>query len=161
MRQRWSSIVVGLGALALVFVVAGAAFAQEQQQPPAPPSVTYPAEGVVLLNYIQTDKTADFEMVMARVKEALQKSEKPERRQQAEGWSIFKSPDPSGIDGVSVYITIIDPVIQGANYHPGVILQEAFPEEYVELYNKYSESFNTGRQKMVPINLNVVHRFRQ
>ena len=158
MRQRWSSIVVGLGAMALVLVVAGAAFAQEQQQTP---SVTYPAEGVVLLNYIQTDKAADFEMVMAKVKEALQKSEKPERRQQAEGWSVFKSPDPSGIEGISVYVTIIDPVVSGANYHPGVILQEAFPTEYGDLYKKYSESFNHGKQKLVPINLNVVQRFRQ
>ena len=35
-------------------------------------------------------------MVMGKLKEALAKSEKPERKQQAAGWKIFKSPDPAG-----------------------------------------------------------------
>ncbi|MFB3854253.1 MAG: hypothetical protein ACE148_10575 [Vicinamibacterales bacterium] len=168
MRQRWSSILVGLGVLAFALAFAGPAYAQEAQQP-ATPTVTYPADAVVLLHYIQTAKAADYEMVMAKIKEALQKSEKPERRQQAEGWTVFKSPDPSGIDGVSVYVQVIDPVVKGANYHPGVILQEAFPNipegsttaEYINLYNKYSESYNTGPRKLVPINLNLLARFKQ
>ena len=33
--------------------------------------------------FIKPDKTADFETVMAKLKEALTKSEKPERKQQA------------------------------------------------------------------------------
>jgi len=161
MRQRWSSTVVGFGALALVLVVAGGVYAQDPpQQPPPPPTVTYPADAVVLLHYIQTDKASDYEMVMGKIKEALQKSETPERRQQAEGWSVFKSPDPSGIDGVSVYVQVIDPVVKGANYHPGVILQEAFPAEYVELYNKYSGAYNAGARKLVPINLTQLMRFK-
>ena len=56
------------------------------------------SDGALVLNYIKPDKTADFEMVMAKVKEALAKSEKPERKAQAEGWKIFKTaePGPSG-----------------------------------------------------------------
>lgn len=166
MRQRWSSILVGLGVVAFALAAAGPAYAQEQ---PATPTVTYPADAVVLLHYIQTAKASDYEMVMAKIKEALLKSEKPERRQQAEGWTVFKSPDPSGIDGVSVYVQVIDPVVKGANYHPGVILQEAFPNipegsttaEYIDLYTKYSESYNTGARKLVPINLNLLARFKQ
>ena len=49
----------------------------------------------MVLNFIKPDKTADFEVVMAKLKEALQKSEKPERKQQAAGWKVFKSPDPA------------------------------------------------------------------
>ena len=45
----------------------------------------------LLLNFIKPDKTADFEMVMGKVKEALAKSEKPERKQQAAGWKVFKA----------------------------------------------------------------------
>ena len=48
----------------------------------------------MVLNFIKPDKTADFEMVMGKLKEAMAKSEKPERKQQAAGWKVFKSPDP-------------------------------------------------------------------
>ena len=49
----------------------------------------------MVLNFIKPDKTADFETVMAKLKEALQKSEKPERKQQAASWKVFKSADPA------------------------------------------------------------------
>src|SRR5262245_21752279 len=55
----------------------------------------FPNDGGLVLNFIKPDKVADFEMVMAKLKEALQKSEKPERKQQATGWKVFKSPDPA------------------------------------------------------------------
>ena len=49
----------------------------------------------MVLNFIKADKTADFEAVMVKLKEALQKSDKPERKQQAASWKVFKSPDPA------------------------------------------------------------------
>ena len=51
----------------------------------------------MVLNFIKPDKTADFEAVIAKLKEALAKSEKPERKQQAAGWKVFKSPDPAPV----------------------------------------------------------------
>ncbi len=159
MRQSWSSVVVGfLCVLAFTFAVTTGAYAQAappaQQAPPAATAGTYPGDAVVLLNYIQNDKAADFEMVMGKVKEALQKSTKDERKQQAAGWKVFKSPDPSGMDGITVYVTLIDPVVKGADYRVGTVLQEGFPQEYQDLYKKYSDSYNAGARKLVPINLN-------
>jgi hypothetical protein len=40
---------------------------------------------------IRPDKTADFERVLAKLREALLKSDKPERRQQAQGWTVLVS----------------------------------------------------------------------
>jgi hypothetical protein len=165
MRQSWSSMVVGfVCVLALTFAAASGASAQAapaQQAPPAAASAgTYPGDVVVLLNYIQNDKAADFEMVMGKVKEALQKSTKDERKKQAEGWRVFKSPDPSGMDGITVYVTIIDPVVKGADYRVGTVLSEGFPQEYTDVYKKYSDSYNTGARKLVPINLNAVISFK-
>ena len=41
---------------------------------------------------VKPDKTADFESVMAkRASERWRSRTKPERRQQASGWKIFKS----------------------------------------------------------------------
>ena len=48
----------------------------------------------MVLNFIKPDKTADFEMLVAKLKEALQKSEKPERKQQAASWKVFKAAEP-------------------------------------------------------------------
>jgi hypothetical protein len=167
MRPSSSRIVVGLMfALALTLAAGIGVYAQQaaaqeapaQQQ--APPALTYPGDAVVVLNYIQNAKTTDFENVMQRVKEALQKSDKPERRQQADGWKVFKSPDPSGIEGVTVYVFVIDPVVKGANYNLGVILQEGFPDKYGEIYKSYADSYNTGPRKLVPINLNSVLSFK-
>lgn len=167
MRQSWSTIVVGL---VIALAIAGGATAQtpppqtppaQQQAPPAAASTgAYPGDAVVLLNYIQTDKAADFEMVMGKVKEALQKSTKDERKKQAEGWKVFKSPDPSGMDGITVYVTVIDPVLKGADYRVATALQEGFPQEYLDIYKKYTEAYNAGPRKLVPINLNVVISFK-
>ena len=106
----------------------------------------------MILNFIKPDKTADFEAVMAKLKEALQKSEKPERKQQAAGWKIFKSPDPAA-GGNTLYVFIIDPSVKGADYSVANILAEAFPPEQVNaLYKQYADAYAQG-QNIVNLNM--------
>lgn len=153
--------------LGLVFVLAfvlGSAgvvvFAQNppaQQTPPvqqqaAPPPVTFPGDSAIVLHYIKADKTADFEAAMLKVKESLQKSQLPERKQQAAGWKVVKSPDPAG-EGQVLYLWIIDPVVKGADYGLGKILSETFPAEAGEIFGKYAAAYAKGQLK---INANVV-----
>ena len=47
-----------------------------------------------------------------KLKEALHKSEKPDRKQQAASWKVFKSPDPAA-GGNVLYVFMIDPAIKG------------------------------------------------
>jgi hypothetical protein len=103
----------------------------------------------VILYTIKSDKTADFEMVMNRTKEALTKSDKPGRKQQAATWRVYKSTDP-GANGNALYVMIIDPAIKDADYNVINILNEAFPTEVQALYKAYTEAFASG---LVPINL--------
>ena len=91
---------------------------------------------------IKPDKTADFESVMGRLKEALQKSEKPERKEQAASWKIFKSADPGPN---ALYVMMIDPAVKGADYTVANILAEAFPAEAQALYNQYIGAFAQGQ----------------
>ena len=49
----------------------------------------------------------------ARLKEALAKSEKPELKQQAAGWNIYKT-QPGGSRASYRYIMVINPVVKGA-----------------------------------------------
>ena len=106
-------------------VAARAQAAPAQQAQPRPNPRVFPTDGGMVLNFIKPDKTADFEMVMAKLKEALEKSDKPERKQQAASWKVFKSPDPAG--GNVLYVFIIDPAVKGADYSVSNILAEAFP----------------------------------
>src|SRR5688500_2357608 len=57
-----------------------------QQAQAAPTTRLFASDGGMVLNFIKPDKGADFEAVIAKLKEALQKSEKPERKQQAQSW---------------------------------------------------------------------------
>ena len=75
--------------LSAVVLSAGAAFAQAApaaQAVPAKSPYVFASDGAAILNFVKADKVADFEMVMEKVREALAKSEKPERKQQAAGW---------------------------------------------------------------------------
>src|SRR5256885_15579985 len=129
------------------------------QAPPAPAQAATPvsnarlfaADAGMVLNFIKPDKTADFEAVMAKLKEALQKSEKPERKQQAAGWTVFKSAAPAGAN--VLYVFIIDPSVKGADYQVSNIIAEAFPTEANELLKKYAEAYAQG---MNILNLNVL-----
>ena len=131
-------------------VIAGAlistAVALAAQQAPAAVSQQrlFPNDGGMVLIFIKPDKTADFEAVVAKLKEALQKSPKPERKQQAATWKVFKSPDPAA-GGNVLYVFTIDPAVKGADYTVSTILSEAFPAEVQALYKQYAEAYASGQ----------------
>jgi hypothetical protein len=156
-RPGWIAVVLLVGVLSSTAVRA--------QQPPAAPAApaaqaqpvsnarVFPNDAGMVLNFIKPDKTADFEATMAKLKEALMKSERPERKQQAAGWKVFKSPDPAGTNVLYVYI--IDPSVKGADYQVSNIITEAFGTgpEVNELLKKYGEAYAQG---MNILNLNVI-----
>jgi len=90
--------------------------------------------------------------VMGKLKEALSKSEKPERKQQAASWKVFKSPDPAA-GGNVLYVFMIDPAVKGADYTVSTILAEAFPTEVQALYKQYAEAYASGQNF---VNLSLV-----
>jgi hypothetical protein len=121
------------------------------QQPAAPAQAAAPAPRVfaagagMVLNFIKADKTADFEAVMAKLKEALQKSPKPERKEQANSWKVFKSPEPAQ-NGSVLYVFFIDPAVKDADYTVSTILAEAFPtEEVAVIYKQYADAYAMGQ----------------
>jgi hypothetical protein len=142
--DRLGRIVLGLAA---VMFSATVAHAQAPAQPAqtAPTTRVFGADAGMVLNFIKADKTADFEAVMAKLKEALQKSEKPERKQQAMSWKVFKSPEPAA-GGNALYVFMIDPAVKGADYTVSNILAEAFPPEQVNtLFKQYADAYAQGQ----------------
>jgi hypothetical protein len=137
-RSGW--IAVALAVLAL-----SASTVSAQQAQAAPTTRVFGSDAGMVLNFIKADKTADFEAVVVKLKEALQKSEKPERKQQAASWKVFKSPEPAA-GGNALYVFIIDPSVKGADYTVSNILAESFPAEQVNtLYKQYAEAYAQGQ----------------
>ena len=105
----------------------------------------------VVLNFIKPDKTADFEGVIAKVREALQASDKPERKRQAASWKVFRAVEP-GANGTVLYMFVIDPAVKGADYTVSGILAEGFPNEVQTLYQQYAGAY-AGGQNFVNLTL--------
>jgi len=108
----------------------------------AAPTFTFDGDVALWTLAIKPDKTADFETIMAKVREALLKSEKPERKAQAAGWRVVKDMKPLP-DGNIRYTHIINPVVKGADYTIVAILYEGFtdPTEQRALYEQYRLAF--------------------
>lgn len=116
-----------------------------EQAQSAPAARVFAADAGIVLNFIKPDKVADFEAVVAKLKEALGKSARPDRKQQAASWKVFKSPEPAA-SGSVLYVFVMDPAVKGADYAVTNILIEAFPPaEVIELYKRYSGAFAPGQ----------------
>jgi len=154
--------VIALTSVFAVFLTIAAgqvpAAAQPPQQPPvatppgtpaAPPAAVpssrkFTTDAGLMFSVIKPDKTADFEMVMGKVKEALGKSQDPKRKQQALSWRVFKGQETAPGGGI-VYVWFIDPPVKDVDYTVTDILTEAFPNEAQDLWAKYTACFVSGQ----------------
>lgn len=124
-------------ALGVVFALAGsspAAFAQTAQQPaaaPQPDPFNFNIDTVLLFFPVKEAATADFESVMTTLKEVLTKSDKPDRKSQANTFQVFKIEGPAQGGNVT-YAMLIDPVAKGITYDFGKILSEGLPPDKVQ-----------------------------
>ena len=133
-----------------VLSLPGVSASHGQAAPDKPPVFTLTSDAAIVTVLIKPEKTADFELVLARLKEALAKSENPTRKQQAAGWRVFKSPQMA--QGNAVYVMRIDPVIKGEEYDITRLIAEVFPVEVQELFLKYKDSFaGRGVTELTPL----------
>jgi hypothetical protein len=117
---------------------AGAQEAAQQQQ--TAPKLTFEGDTALWTVAIKPDKTGDFEKIMAKLHEGLNKSEKPGQKQQAAGWKVMRLAKPLP-DGNVAYVHIINPVVPGADYTVMQNLYDMFPEERQALYELYRGAF--------------------
>lgn len=121
-----------------------------------PAGTVFKAGAGLLFNIVKPEKAADFEAVIGRIRDAMQKAETPVRKQQAAGWKVFKAlePDPKGN---VMYIFVIDPAIKDADYTITQIMGELLPTEAQQLYEKIKDAFVSRSM----VNLELVADFRQ
>jgi hypothetical protein len=148
MLRGFQVLVSGIALAAFTLAAAGVASAQEPAKEPAKPVLTLEGDSAIVLLLIKGDKTADFEAVIAKYREALGKSDNPKRKEQLAGMTFLKSPTPMA--GNTAYIFRVDPVVQGEEYDITRIIYEVFPSEATDMFNKYKDAF-AGRQ-IIPLN---------
>ena len=134
--HRLSGFVVA-GALVL-FAPTQSALAQQAAQ-----KTTFDGEIALWSFAIKADQTAAYEQVLAKLKAALQKSEKPEAKQMMAGWKVMKGATvPQGV----VYTHILNPVVKDGDYTIMSIIYEAFPDptERNQAYELYRGAFSAA-----------------
>jgi hypothetical protein len=104
---------------------------------------------------VKMERTADFEKIMAKLKEALATSTDPTLREQAAGWKVFKAVEP-GPNNSALYVFVIDPAVKGGDYAFWKTLYDSFPAEVQQLYRLYSAA-TAGGQSL--LNLQLVEAF--
>lgn len=123
------------------------------QKPAVDPRFVGSGNRGMILVFIKPDKTADFEAVMTKIKEAIAmpdkaddpnatadaakaaaelKTRRAQWRKQAEGWSVLKVAEPMG--GNVTYIWNLDPAVDGASYNPTDILYDILPREEADVF---------------------------
>jgi hypothetical protein len=130
--------------LKLILCAPSLAVAERSEGAQAPHGRVFGADAGMILNTIKPEKAPDFEMVVDRVKQALQSSSDPVRKQQAAGWKVFKAREP-GANNTVLYVFWLNPAVKGADYTISKILYEAFPNEVQDLYKKFSEAYGGGQ----------------
>lgn len=131
--------VSGMAVAAVMLAGATQVQAQDAAAQPAAPVLALDGDAAIVTILIKPDKTADFEAVLNKLKESLAKNEKPERKQQAAGWKVFKSSQMA--QGNAVYIFLISPVVKGQEYDLTRLIAEVFPVEVQEVFAKYKDAF--------------------
>ncbi|HVC20262.1 MAG TPA: hypothetical protein VNE16_09300 [Vicinamibacterales bacterium] len=151
--------VIGLGLALMLMLPSATSWAQQAASTPQKPTgMVFGSDAGIVFNTIKPGKTADFEMIMGKLKQALQSSTNPQRKQQAASWKVFKSVEP-GPNGNALYLFVIDPAVPNADYTVAKILDEAFPQQIEQLYKTFASCYVPGGQSVV--NLKLVDNFGQ
>lgn len=131
--------------------------AQPQQPPQQPerPATAFSAEAGLIFNQIKADQAPVFEESMARIREALEKSTDPVRKQQAAGWKVYKAAED--MQGNVLYVFVMDPAVKGADYDMFKILQEGLGDEKArEVFKSLAGAYAAGQNI---INLSLTQNF--
>lgn len=151
-----------LGVITVVPAAVPQAAAQEPQPaaqpaaPQAPPAVNFTTPAGILIHQIKGDRTADFDWLVGKMKEALLKSEDAVVKQQAAGFKVYKNVDALPQTGNIMYVILVHPSVAGADYNMITLLNivyKAFPEEQQEIYKRVQGAFGGGvtRWNLEPI----------
>ena len=112
---------------------------------PAAPKTTLEGDTAILIYAANPGKDADYEQVIAKLREALGKSTDPQAKEQLASWRVTKLSKSLTPDGGSTYVHIIDPVVKGADYSiVNIVYGASTDEEKRAFYELYKGALKGG-----------------
>jgi hypothetical protein len=151
-------------ALALALVPAAAlAQATTTQQPPAAaaapaqpeataPKVPFTTPAGMLLVTIKSDKTADFEEMVAKLKAGFAKTSDEALKKQGAGFKVYKAAEPNGAN--TLYVVLVEPTVPNSEYELfNMLLRTMTPDEQRDpgakaMWERYAAAFAVGLNKL-------------
>ena len=109
-----------------------------------PPKTTHvlsfdDADAAIVSILVKPDQVKNFEETLTVLGRALGSSPNLLRRRQGAGWKVFKGAEP--VNGSAIYVMSLDPVIRHTEYDPIRLIQEAYPDQIQQIYQRYREAF--------------------
>jgi hypothetical protein len=127
-----------------------------QPATPGPPKLSFPTPAGILLVQVKPDQAAAFEEMIGKLRAGLAKSDKPELKQQANSWKVYRANEPMA--GNTLFVVVIDPAMPNTEYQFLQVLNNTLtPEEQrspetQEMYKRYAAAIaNMNRLNVTPV----------
>ena len=90
-------------------------------------------------------RLADFDRFLAYVRDALAKTTNATVREQAKGWSFYRTVE-AGPNGDALYVFVFNPAVPCVDYALSPILAEVYPDpaQLLEIWKLYQSSVRPG-----------------
>jgi hypothetical protein len=131
-------------------VLLGSSFAGGSASAAQAPTRAFSGQVGIIVNYVNSANTADYEGVMKAFSESLTSSDSAQRKQMGAGFKLYRAAE-AGPNNSVIYYSIFNPAISGAEYEPITVLSDDYlsgpPEngdEVRALYADYSEALAPG-----------------
>jgi hypothetical protein len=120
---------------------------QSEGQPQDPAAVLFATEVGMVLHAVKPGSTADYELAIVTLKDALAKAEEPQTQQLARAWRIFKATEADAKSNV-LYVHLLDPAQTGIDYRPSLWLDKLLAGAPADLLAKYRDAFAVAPTKL-------------
>jgi hypothetical protein len=97
------------------------------------------ADAAIVSILVKPDQVKNFEETLSALGRALGNNPSPLRRRQGAGWKVFKGAER--VNDSVIYVMSLDPVIRNTEYDPIRLIQEAYPNQIQQIFQRYREAF--------------------
>ncbi len=159
-RRMWFG--AALVAATAVGAVLGSSFAGGSASAAQAPTRAFSGQVGIIVNFVNSANTADYEGVMKAFSESLTSSDSAQRKQMGAGFKLYRAAE-MGPNNSVIYYSLFNPAISGAEYEPITVLSDDYlsgppgnGDEVRALYADYSEALAPGGAQ---VNLSLVAGF--
>ena len=116
------------------------------------PKVPFTTPAGMLLVSVKTDKIADFEEMVAKLKAGFAKTSDETLKKQGQGFKVYKASESNG--GNTLYVVVLEPAVPNSEYELFNMLQRTMtPEEQrdpaaAKMWERYIAAFAAGLNKL-------------